>query len=96
VLNVPLPPELENRVKGFAERLGVDPLDYARSLIERGLPPAGPDVATLRLIKQWDAEDETTDVNEISRRAREFEELKAAINETRAKTEGSNGRTIYP
>ncbi len=97
-LTIDIPPETEQRLKNEAARLGVNEAEYARRLIEQSLPPASLEVdrATLDLLAQWEKEDQTTDPEEISRRNRDFEELKEALNRNRIEAAGPNVRKVFP
>lgn len=96
-MTVTLPPELEGRVRREAERYGLDPADYAKTLIEKGLARVGPpDQATLDLLAKWDEEDRTDDPAEIQRRRREFEEFKEGMNRNRLESDGPDARIPYP
>jgi hypothetical protein len=97
-LRIDFAPETERRLKSEAARLGVDEAEYARSLIERSLPPAAPNKnqAMLDLLAQWDKEDQTDDPAEIERRTRDWEELKEALNRNRLESGGPNARKIFP
>jgi hypothetical protein len=91
-----LSPEAEELLKSEAARAGVDQAEYARRLIEQGLrrgtkPDALADQATLDLLARWDAEDETTDPAELSRRQRDWEEFRKSMNE-----HSLSNRAVYP
>ena len=103
-MTITLPPHVEDRLRGEAQRRGVDAAVYARELIEKALPaePAAlptvgpPDQVTIDLLKKWEAESYTEDPEELARRQVEFEEFKAAMNRNRLEMEGPNSRKIYP
>jgi hypothetical protein len=92
-LTIVIPPELETRLKNEAGRLGVDEEKYVRQLIERSLSPAAPvhDQATLDLLAQWDAEDDTAEPAEIARRQQEWDEFRNSMNQ-----DSLSGRPVYP
>jgi hypothetical protein len=96
MLVLTLPEDIESRLKSIADRLGIDPADYANKLLARALPPAKVDQATLDLLARWDIEDQTDDPKEIAKRQKDFEDLKNALNETRRITEGPDARMIFP
>ena len=77
-----LPADLEQRLRREAERRGVELEPFAMSLIEKQLADqtVSPSNSLARLFAQWDAEDETSDPQEIARRQQDWEELKAALN----------------
>ncbi len=50
---------------------------------------------TLDLLARWDAEDETSDSNEIAARQEELTECKRAMNKNRAESEGPASRRIF-
>lgn len=52
--------------------------------------------ATLDLLARWDAEDATTDPEEIAAHCKEVEEFKQAMNDNRLQAEGASSRKIYP
>ncbi len=78
-LNIDLDNDAESRLKTAALRRGVRPEVYARQIIEQHLPSNEEikiDLATLDLLARWDAEDVTTDPEEIASRQKELEEFK--------------------
>ncbi|MGD0389252.1 MAG: hypothetical protein ABSC42_09885 [Tepidisphaeraceae bacterium] len=98
-LIIDLNAEAESRLKMAATRQGIKPELYAKQIIEEHLPTtdhAGTDQATLDLFARWDAEDATTDAEEIASRRKELDDFKRAINENRLQTEGPDSRKIYP
>ena len=98
-LTINLNAETESRLKTAATRRGVKPEVYASQIIEENLPNAnagGSDQATLDLLARWDAEDETTDSQEIESRANDLDGFKKAMNENRLNAEGPASRKIYP
>jgi predicted DNA-binding protein len=98
-LTIDLNAEAETRLKTAATRRGVKPEVYAKQIIEEHLPAtedAGNDQATLDLLARWDAEDATTDSDEITSRRKDVDEFKQAINENRLQSEGPVSRKIYP
>jgi len=98
-LTIDLNAEAESRLKTAASRQGLEPEAYAKQLIERNLPTtdeAPIDQATLDLLARWDAEDATTDPEEIAAQHEEFEAFKRAMNEDRLQAEGPSSRKLYP
>jgi hypothetical protein len=85
-LVIDLTPEEEARLHAAARSLGVDPVECARRVLSEHLPPAQPGVATLALFATWEAEDATDDPEELAARQREWDELKASMNASRAAT----------
>jgi hypothetical protein len=90
-LTIDLTPEAEARLREEAGRVGVDPADYARRVIERHFSSHGDAEASLALLAAWDAEDATDDPRELEARRREWEEFKQAMNSSH-----SSYRRIYP
>ena len=93
-LMVQIDEELARKLATEARRLGVDPQEYARRLIEEKVghaEPAHSNRATLDLLAQWDREDATDDPAEIARREEDLKQLKRALNENRG-----SGRTPFP
>jgi len=84
-LMLDLSPELESRLKNEAATHGVAPEEYAKRILQENLPEekAAPGNSLQQLFAQWDAEDATTDPEELARRQRDWEELKAALNRNR-------------
>ena len=98
-LPIDLNAETESRLKSAATRRGVRPEVYAKQIIEEHLPlmeGAGTDTATLELLARWDAEDATTDPDEIASRREEIDHFKQAVNENRRQAEGPDSRNLYP
>ena len=91
-----IPPELEKQLKAQASRVGLNPDEYARQLIQQAVSHAQPDDATLKLLAQWRAEDETDDPQELARREAEWEEFKQAMNRSKREMEGPNARVPFP
>lgn len=80
-----LDPAVERKLQQESERLGMHPEEVARRLITDGLSPMDADrrhrlLATLR---SWNEEDATDDPSELAQRETEWEEFRAAINESR-------------
>lgn len=94
-LEIEIPAETERRLKSEAARIGVDEAEYARRLVERGLPDSRPapvaDQATLDLLAKWEAEDATDDPAEIARRHEEWEAFRRSMN-----ANSLSGRPVYP
>jgi hypothetical protein len=96
-----LPPELESQLKSQAERRGLDPQAYVRRLMEADLPDVPVEIeaqkhlnqSTLDLFAKWESEDAIDDPEELARRQQDWEELKAAMNETR---EQAGARKLFP
>jgi len=98
-LTIDLNAEAELRLKTAASRQGLKPEVYAKQLIEQNLPTtdeAPIDQATLDLLARWDAEDATTDHEEIASRCQEVDDFKKAMNENRRQAEGPSSRKLYP
>jgi hypothetical protein len=98
-LIVDLNAEAESRLKTAATRRGMKPEVYAKKIIEENLPAtadAANDQATLDLLTRWDAEDATTDPDEIISRRKQVDEFKQAVNKNRLQAEGPMARKIYP
>jgi hypothetical protein len=85
-LVIDLTPEEEARLQAAARSLGVDPVECARRVLAEHLPPVQPGAATLALFAAWEAEDATDDPEELAARQREWDELKADMNASRAAT----------
>jgi hypothetical protein len=81
-LMIELTAELEKRLKDEADRRGVEPEQFALNLIELQLESqaVSPSNSLSRLFAEWDAQDTTTDPEEIVRRQQEWEELKRSLN----------------
>jgi len=98
-MTITLSENTEGRLLAEAKRRGVGVNQLAEQLIEAALPQAGDNSANQRSIEildQWEAEDATTDPDEIARRQAEFEEFKRELNQTRRATDGPNARIPYP
>lgn len=94
MFTIPLPLEIENRLRSEATRRGVDPGEFAARLLDAAL--RGPDHATLRVLSSWESENQTDDPAEIARRQDEFREFKEAMNRSRLEMEGSGARKPFP
>jgi predicted DNA-binding protein len=97
-LPIDLNAETESRLKSAATRRGVRPEVYAKQIIEEHLPlmeGAATDTATLELLARWDAEDATTDPDEIASRRQEIDDFKQGVNENRRQAEGPDSRNLY-
>ena len=81
-LMIELPPELEKRLKSEADRRGVEPEQFALSLIERELESqaVSPSNSLSRLFAEWDAQDANSTPEEIAREQQEWEDLKRSLN----------------
>ena len=91
--------DAESRLKTAATRRGVKPEVYAKQIIEENLganEAVGTDGATLELLTRWDAEDASTDPDEVAARSKEVDEFKQAMNENRLRSDGPASREIYP
>ena len=98
-LTINLNAETESRLKTAATRRGVQPEVYASQIIEENLPAANAgqtEQATLDLLARWDAEDETTDPQEIESRTNDLNDFKKTLNDNRFNAEGPASRKIYP
>lgn len=95
-MTIVLPDALEQRLRRAAQRQGIDPSDYAATLIDRHLPPEPRQGSLADLFARWAAEDETDDPAEIARRNAEFEEFKREMNRSRIEMEGDNARIPFP
>jgi hypothetical protein len=84
-LLIDLPPEVEERLQEEANRHGQGVVDYARSLIVHGLPPAANDRqrAAISLLESWAAQDATNDPDEIRAAEEELKAFKEAMNQNR-------------
>lgn len=96
MMTITLPMEIESRLRGEAERQGIDAAEYAARLIDNALPKRVRDQATLDLLARWDEEDATDDPAEIARRRQEVQEFKEAMNRNRLEMEGPAARKVYP
>jgi hypothetical protein len=98
-ITLELKPEVEERLRENAARVGLPVERYLLNWIEQApqapaastalpatLPANGdyPPGSLAELFAQWQAEDATDDPEELDRRDRELEELKANLNATRA------------
>lgn len=92
-LRLDLTSEDEARLVAAARERGLELEECARQLLREQMPPLAPGDATKALFAAWDAEDETSDPEEIGARTREWEEFKANINEARA---AAGARLIFP
>jgi hypothetical protein len=81
-LTLELPKPLESRLRDEAARRGVEVEALALPLIERQLESQSvPSTNSLgQLFAAWEAEDATSDPEEIARRQREWNELKDSLN----------------
>ena len=100
-LMIDLPADVESRLKTEAERHGLEPREYARRLIEAGLPVDADrqrslNQSTLDLLAQWERRDATEDAAELARRAAAVAEFKDGMNHTRLASEGPESRKPYP
>jgi hypothetical protein len=98
-LTIDLNADAESRLKSAANRRGVKPEVYAKQIIEEHLPAissAETDQSTLDLLARWDAEDATTDPQEIASRRNELDDFKQSMNANRRESEGPASRKIYP
>jgi predicted DNA-binding protein len=91
-LSIELSPELTDRLEQAAKQQGLEPIEYARRLIEIHLPDAK-GLALADLMHQWIQEDATEDPEEIARRDAEWEELRANLNANRA---AAGERPLFP
>ena len=94
-MTISLPFEIESQIAHQASRLGIKPAEYAGRLILEHLPKTVPEESLAGLFAEWDAEDATNDPAELARRNVEFEELKQAMNESRAEMEGPHSRKLW-
>jgi plasmid stability protein len=92
-ITIHLSDEEEARLRAAAARNGVSVPECARQVLVTHLPPEEPPDRTQELFAQWEAEDATEDPEEIARRNREWEELKATMNAARA---AAGARLLYP
>jgi hypothetical protein len=85
-LMIELDPEVEERLQQEATRHGMPVADYARHLIEEGLPVPldKKQKATLALLQSWVDQDATDDLEEIREAEAELEAFKRAMNANRA------------
>lgn len=90
-----LPPDLEAQLQGTARQHGTDPVECARQILAehlRGLQVAREE-PTVALLRRWREEDATDDPDEIRRAEVELEELRAALNASRA---AAGSRLLFP
>ena len=90
-LTIDIPPDIEGRLNHTAARQGVDAAEYVKRLLAAHLPPLNGDEATLALLAEWDAEDETDDPKELESRRRDWEQFKQSMNASH-----SSNRRVYP
>jgi hypothetical protein len=85
-LTIELTPEVEEQLQEEATRQGVPAAEYARRLIEQGLPTPSDQKqkAALALLQSWIDQDATDDPEEIRAAEAELEAFKRAMNENRA------------
>jgi hypothetical protein len=104
-LTISLPAEAEARLRERAQAVGQDPARYAAQLLTEEL--AGPissvasgtqgaNAATLKLLEQWEHDEQTDDPAELARRQREGEELMENLNRNRREMEGDQARKLWP
>lgn len=92
-LQIDLQPADEQRLKAEAERRGVPPEEFVRTLITNALVVGPPDLETAALMDEWIARDVTDDPEKLSEGERELEAFKNAMNETRRSV---GARILYP
>ena len=92
MIKISLPPEVEDRLKLEASRQGVGADEYARQLIIENLPESAEQPSISELFAAWEQEDRTNDADELSRRNKEWEELKRSLNRNRQEMEGPHSR----
>jgi hypothetical protein len=92
-LTIELSPDEESRLWAAARNQGIGPQEWARRVLTRHLPVPGPGVRTQALFAEWGAEDATADPDELEARAREWENLKRSMNESRI---GSGDEPLFP
>lgn len=98
-LSIDISPDVEARLRDTATRLGVEASEYAKLLIEQGLPTgpaANPNQPTIDLLTKWEMEYATNDPKEIARRTQELEDLKRSMNQNRVSAGGPNARMVFP
>ena len=95
-MTITLPSELGNRLTRVAEICGLDPTEYARTLIESALSSSESNLPLIELFARWDAEDYTDDPAETARREEECKEFMRAMNRNRRESDGPNARIPYP
>ena len=98
-LSIDISADVESRLRDTAARLGVEASEYAKRLIEQGLPsgvPANPNQPTLDLLARWEIEYATDDPDEIARRTQGLEHLKTSMNRNRLETGGPDARPVFP
>jgi hypothetical protein len=97
-LMIALKPETEKRLREEASRVGVEPGEFARRLLEEHLPQERPmpDVESIRLLEEFERENATDDPKEIARRQEEGEEFMRNLSRNRIEMEGPNARKLWP
>ena len=92
-LMIDLAPEVEDRLQHEATRHGLDPAEYARHLIEEGLPAplSVKQRAAISLLQSWLDEDATDDPEAVRVAEEELKAFKQAMNENR-----TGERPLYP
>jgi len=98
-LTIALDADLGQRLAQQASHEGVELAEYARRLIEQNLPPAAPsapDTTTLELLERWEAENATSDPQELVQREKEGEEFMRSLARSRVEMEGPNARKLWP
>jgi hypothetical protein len=99
-VTVELPEHIERWLYREAERRGIRLEQVLRDIILSHFTwlSSGPEAqqSIAELFAEWTAEDHTDDLEEISRRNREWEEFKLAIERNRPDPEDSNARTAFP
>jgi len=88
MVSISLPLEVEEKLQREASRRGVRAEDLAARIIADNLPAHEATGSLADLFATWEREDHTTDPQEISRREKEAEELKRALNRNREEMEG--------
>jgi hypothetical protein len=96
MMTIDLPPDIEARLKGEANRRGLKAEDYAQKLIVEHLPLKKAASSLAELFSEWTVEDGTSDPAEIARRNEEVEEFKQAMKQNRLEMEGPNSRRPFP
>jgi hypothetical protein len=92
-LQIELEPEVQERLQQEAARRGLEAADYARRLIQEGLPAPLDNrrKAVIELLDSWLKEDATDDPAQIQAAEKELEAFKRAMNENRA-----GERPVFP
>jgi hypothetical protein len=96
MMQIALPPEVEEKIRGEAVRHGLPAETYLEKLITEHLQPKQAGKPLKELFASWKAQDGTSDPAEIARRNLEVEEFKQAMNRNRPEMEGENARRLYP